>query len=396
MSLGKRMVFFAANLCSSTHLLIFVLFSSLFPCKSIIFVAQSYYRFALMRHTAIIIVLMVVFAQLLSAQIPLSSVNNLMRAGDVLYKVEVDYMDAGEAGIDQVWYLGQIGEGRKDVVQGIVAKGDTVTIMEKGHLCHYILRGDTLFEKGEQQRRSYRLYDTMRPLVRYPFQYGDSIAGRYRGEGREENLEVSVQGWGYTIADGAGILTDGYDTLHHVTRLRMSDDCIETYDNGQEIRVRRERYLWYCAGYRYPVMESVKWTDAAGVPTDSVTYLFLPVQQYSLGADMANDSLLTVLDMAEVIKDVGKNSIRELASIQVGLSSDGMTLTVDYALDGDTDIAFIAGDIVGNILANIRHESKGIGEWQECITLNRKPIGNVVMLNVQCQGQKMSMKVFKE
>ncbi len=104
-----------------------------------------------MRHTVIFIVLMVVFVQLLPAQMPLSSANNLMRVGNVLYKVEVDYMDAGEAGIDQVWYLGQIEKGRKDVVQGIVAKGDTVTIMEKDHLCHYILRGDTLFEKGKQR-----------------------------------------------------------------------------------------------------------------------------------------------------------------------------------------------------------------------------------------------------
>ena len=349
-----------------------------------------------MRHTVIFIVLMVVFVQLLPAQMPLSSANNVMRAGDVLYKVEVDYMDAGEAGIDQVWYLEQIEEGRKDVVQGIVAKGDTVTIMEKGNLCHYILRGDTLFEKGKQQRRSYRLYDTMRPLVRYPFQYGDSIAGIYRGGGQEENLEVSVQGWGYTVADGVGILTDGYDTLHHVTRLRMFDDCTETYDNGQEVRVRREHYLWYCAGYRYPVVESVKWMNAAGVPTDSVTYLFLPIQQYCLGEDVANDSLLTALDMAEALGNAGENTIAELASIHAGLSPDGMTLTVGYVLEADTDIAFIACDIMGNVLANIRYESKGTGEWQENVTLDRKPIGNVVMLNVQCRGHKMAMKVFKE
>ena len=100
--------------------------------------------------------------------------------------------------------------------------------------------------------------------------------------------------------------------------------------------------------------------------------------------------------MADALENVGENSIAELVSIHAELSSDGMTLTVGYVLETDTDIAFIACDIMGNVLANIRHESKGIGEWQERITLNRKPIGNVVMLNVQCQGQKMSMKVFKE
>lgn len=319
-----------------------------------------------------------------------------MRAGDVLYKMKIEYMNVGGAGINQTWVLGNIEENSKDIVQGIVTKGDTVTVLEKGNISHYILRGDTLFEKGAQQKRSYRLYDTMRPLVRYPFQYGDSIAGAYKGEGREENLDVSVRGWGYTVADGTGILTVGYDTLHHVTRLHLSDDCVETYDNQQEIHIKRERYLWYCAGYRYPVMESVKWLDASGVPTDSFTHLFLPVQQYSLDEDMANSTLLDSLNMAETLKNAEKNTIRELSSIQAGLSSEGMTLIVNYVLNADSDIAFIACDIVGNVLANIRYRSKGTGEWQEHITLNRKPIGNVVMLNVQCKNKKISMKVFEE
>ncbi|MBQ8360964.1 MAG: hypothetical protein IJX44_03345 [Bacteroidaceae bacterium] len=45
-------------------------------------------------------ILTMAFMQALSAQIPLSYSRNAMRTGDVLYKVKVDYVDAGTHGIN--------------------------------------------------------------------------------------------------------------------------------------------------------------------------------------------------------------------------------------------------------------------------------------------------------
>lgn len=340
-------------------------------------------------------ILMMMFMQGLSAQmLSLSRPHNALRAGDVLYKVKVDYVDAGASGIDQVWTLGEMTEQSKDIVQGIVSKGDTLTIMEKNHIRHFILCGDTLFAKGEQQRRAYRLYNVPRPLMRYPFHYGDSLSGNYNGRGRDENFELFVQGWGYTVADGTGILTDGEDTLHHITRLHMYDEYVEDYDGQAKIDFKRDHYLWFCAGYRYPVMESVRYMNASGVPIDSMTYLYLPVQQYSLGEDLANDSVLIQIEQAKTLGEEQECGISVLSNMQAGISSEGLRLTLDYSISTDCNISFIACDIVGNILGYSHYENKAAGEWQEAISLNRKPIGNVLMLNIQCGEEKISMKVF--
>lgn len=341
-------------------------------------------------------ILTMVFMQALSAQIPLSYSRNAMRTGDVLYKVKVDYVDAGTRGTNQVWRLGKATEQDKEVIQGIVSKGDTVSVMEKNHIRHFILQGDTLSAKGGQQRRAYRLYEACRPLMRYPFHYGDSVSGNYRGTGREENFNLTVHGWGYTVADGTGILTDGEDTLRHVIRLHMHDEYVEDYDGQTEIRFKCDHYLWFCAGYRYPVMESARYTDAAGMPTDSTTYLFLPVRQYVLGEDAANDSVLAQLDMAGALAKEQGNTISTLSSIQAEVSTDGAKLTVNYSLSADSDVSFVACDIIGNILGASQRVNKTSGDWQETIALSRKPIGNVLVLNVRCGEEKISMKVFIE
>lgn len=342
------------------------------------------------------IILSLVLVQGVLAQKSLSRTCNALRAGDILYKVKIPYVNAGEAGTDKIWTLGSPSEHHKDFLQGIVSKGDTITVLEKGNICHYIMSGDTLFDKGEQQRRTYRLYDVTRPLICYPFNYGDSISGNYEGKGRDENFDVTIQGWGYTVADGQGILTDGEDTLYHVTRLRMSDEHVENYGDGMEIHVKRDRHLWFCAGYRYPVMESCKWMDSNGTPTDSITYLLLPSLQYGLGEDEANDSVLNQLDIATIFDNTQENSISKLSSIQANLLMDGMSLTIDYTLDADADITFVACDMVGNILASSHYTDKTAGNWQEHMVLARKPVGGVLLLNVQSEEEKMSIKVFQK
>lgn len=341
-------------------------------------------------------ILAMAFMQALSAQIPLSYSRNAMRTGDVLYKVKVDYVDAGTHGINQVWHLGSVSEQDKEVIQGIVSKGDTVSVMEKGYISHFILQGDTLFAKGKQQRRSYRLYADGRPLIHYPFHYGDSISGNYSGVGRDENFDLTVHGWGYTIADGIGMLTDGEDTLRHVIRLHMHDEYVENYDRQAEICFKCDHYLWFCAGYRYPIMESIRCMDADGMPTDSATYLLLPIQQHILGEDAINDSLLLQLDTEEALAKERSNTISTLSSIQAEVSMDGGKLTVNYSLSADSDVSFVACDIIGNILGASQCVNKAGGDWQETIALNRKPIGNVLMLNIQCGEEKISMKVFIE
>lgn len=338
--------------------------------------------------------------QLVFAQMAINSETNMFRRGDRLCKVSVDYVSPGVSGENVVWSLGQITEQSEEYLQTIALSRDTIAIFEPSQIRHYLVLGDTLVDKGEQSRRAYCIYDHERPMLLYPFQYGDSISGMYSGKGKDENVRYSRNGFGYTIADGTGMLTDGEDTLKHIMRLHMFDDYIETYHTSDTARVHMQcdRYLWYCSGYRYPVQESFRWSMIIGnsiTPFDSITYLYLPVMQMDLPEDAANDSLLNELAMSDVIKAVQGSNEGALSSISANLSRDGMKLSISYTMTSAGNITFCACDILGNVLGYSHYENRDTGDWQEDLVLSRKPIGNTLMLNVRCGEQVQTMKVYQ-
>lgn len=346
-----------------------------------------------MRCSALIFII-IILGQKLSAQIPISHINNALRSGDVLCKIKVNFVDAGDSGENRIWTLGDIKKTNYDFFQGIVSNGDTIAVLDKERIMHYLMYGDTLFHKGEQQKRSYRLYEKMRPVICYPFQYGDSISGDYSGKGREENFNISAKGWGYTTADGTGIITDGIDSLHNITRLHLFDEYTENYGERMEVNIQRNCYVWYSAGYRYPVMESIMWKyinkDMTESPMDSVTYLFFPVQQKLLNKDAANDSVLSRLSITADTLSVPYKSITD---IKAHLSSDGMRVQLNYSLSDISDITFYICDIIGNKLGMSKYKNKGAGKYTEYITLQRKPAGNILILQIQCGNDVILQKI---
>ena len=315
-----------------------------------------------------------------------------MRNGDELRKVEVTYVNPGESGTDREWQLGTVSRQSKAYVQKVAAKGDTVAVFEPGRIVHYIYKGDTLCYKGEQSRRTYCLLDSMRPMLHDPFRYGDSISGSYMGKGMDENLKLTVTGWGYSVADGTGMLANAEDTVRHITRLHMFDDRTETYNGEYQERIILERYLWFRAGYRYPVMESVlrSWlqNDTTTVPLDSVTYLYLPDMQEELAEDAVNDSIRILLDC-----EVGASVIPAISNLQASLSADGSRLEVNFTLTEAGSMTFRACDVTGNMLGYAHYENLPEGDWKKSVELSRQPVGNTVMLNIDCGEQTMSLKI---
>lgn len=322
---------------------------------------------------------------------------NAPRHSDVLCKVEIPDVEVGERGEDAMWQIGRVKDDCPGFLQAIKSNGDTIAIYEEGRMLHFLVCNDTLYDKGVQSRRAHRVYDLERPALRYPFVYGDSIAGNYSGKGRYENTTYTVTGTGYTVADGMGVLTDGEDTLRHVTRLHLHDEY--TLDYGTDLAPQQlveERYLWYCAGYRYPVQETqlVSLRDGTDlVPVGSTAYLYLPVMQLEdLAEDEANAQLLAALAAADA-ESAENTPADAVSSVGATLSSDGMSLTIQYTLDADAPLSFIACDLTGSLLGSAHYESQPAGEWQEHISLTRRPLTGALMLNVQSGAQTLTLKV---
>lgn len=349
--------------------------------------------------TVILVCIVELLPQNLTAQSHISRSCNVMRQGDILCRMKVDYVEEGESGKETVWALGSIRKNDNAFLQSVISNGDTIAIFEKSCIRHFLMHGDTLSYKGSQQKRTYCFLDKERPILRFPFVYGDSISGDYEGQGRDDNVDFAIKGWGYTVADGTGTLIEGENTLSHIIRLHLFDDYVEDYGGQATIHNRCYRYLWYSTGYRYPVMESVRRVIVEDgkmeVPVDSVTYLYLPDQQYTLSQDDVNDSILNRLNTEDSYMRK-YNSISYIPSIKATLSEDGMHLIVDYSLLSATDITIRACDIYGYTIGLSHNDYKEAGKWQELITLNRKPIGKVLMLNIQCGEETMFLKVYHQ
>ena len=334
------------------------------------------------------------------AQVPLTRSANEFRHADRLNRVLVDYVQPDEGGSGQVWRLGQETKQSKGYLQSVASNGDTIAVFEPDRIVHYLVHGDTLWAKGEQQRRTYRICSTERPVLRYPFCYGDSIGGTFLAKGIDEGVDLIVSGWGYTVDDGTGLLTDGTDTLRHILRLHLMDDFTEDYDGKAQLHYLRHKYQWYMAGYRYPVQESIHWSLVEGddtvSPIDSVTYLYLPAMQQDLADDAVNDSIRQMVALWDAQNGEKSGGITAMQDIHSSLSPDGMTLTLDFTLsDGATTLTFITCDVMGNILGSATIDSPATGSYHEAISLSRKPIGNALMLNITCDNEKQTEKVYQ-
>ena len=330
------------------------------------------------------------------SQVPLTTSTNTLRHGDILCKIEVPYVEQGEKGSDAVWHLPAIPADGKEHLQAIRSNGDTTVIYERNRMLHFLVRGDTLYNKGEQSRRAYRILSQERPELVYPFQFGDSISGSYEGDCQYEGIRYAVSGSGYTVADGMGILTDGEDTLRHVLRLHLHDYFEDDYGNETTEHWSRDCFRWYCMGYRYPVMETVityRHDGAEQEQTGSATYLYLPVMQMELDEDVPNEELLARLEADGSNSQAGQGEEGSLASVDASLSSDGQSLTISYSLSSTSDIAFYACDIMGNVLGTSHYENREAGDWQECLTLSHRPIGNALMLSIRCGEDWSSKKI---
>ena len=350
-----------------------------------------------MKKKAIIPFLALLLSQLLFSQVQLTSSTNALRHGDFLCRVEVPYANEGQRGEGSVWMLPEIPDDSHDYFQSILSNGDTIVIYEEGRMQHFLVRGDTLYNKGEQSRRAYKIYSSERPELTYPFLYGDSLAGCYEGDCLYEGISYSVSGSGYTVADGQGMLTDGEDTLHHVMRIHLHDDFIDDYGDGVMEQKTTDCYRWYCMGYRYPVMETVVTYRQEGEEQSLIrdaTYLYLPVMQMELEEDVANEVLLAQLEAGGYGgQEGGQGGSGSLESVEATLSSNGQSLTINFSLSSNSDITFYACDIMGNMLGTSHYQNREPGEWQECLTLSRRPIGNALMLSIRCGEQWISMKV---
>ncbi|MCR4710050.1 MAG: hypothetical protein K5653_07335 [Clostridiales bacterium] len=343
------------------------------------------------------------------AQTSITYQYNGYRDGDKLYRIVADDTSLGDRGENCVWELPSAQKDDKFFKQTIILRNDSLTIVEGDLMLHYIATDKDLSMRGFQTREMYSVQNRLMPELKYPFAYGDSIAGTFSSKAvYYDTFPVEVEGYCYTVCDGRGVLTDGNQTLKDVLRVHHHNTVISEYDDedGDEkehvvSEVSEDKYLWYYAGCRYPVMDTriITCKENGGTVSDTTyTSLYMPDLQLSeLAYDDANSRLIAQREALEQSPDPdGNGNDREIPfpiKMSASLQPGNREIRLNYQVSEDISATFYACDLAGRVLGSSTHASLSQGEHHETLVLENRPINNIVMLAIIVGDRKEVIKV---
>ncbi|GHT74120.1 hypothetical protein AGMMS50262_06470 [Bacteroidia bacterium] len=282
----------------------------------------------------ITVLLLAGIPSLLSAQPVLRSELNMFRAGDILYKQQVEYKDPGRTGASVLWDFSQLNVVNDEYeLRYFAGEQEGITGMEHLTLYHYSLRNDSLLLLGFENQTTQLKNRQPELLLHFPVNYGDTAGSYFYGHGKYGNrLELDEMGTIATAADSYGMMIlPSKDTLKQVLRTRtlkviaeesrpigeeyyykdtaaiqLPADSIDFRLATDSVLFVVETFRWYEKGYRYPVFETVRsWEqhrDSLDHEFLATAFFYPPQEQYFLSEDEANSAVLEAME-EEAITD---------------------------------------------------------------------------------------------
>ncbi|MCF0179966.1 MAG: hypothetical protein HUJ97_06960, partial [Bacteroidales bacterium] len=270
--------------------------------------------------------------------------SSIRHLGNIVYRIEIPYVEPGAKGAESIWSLPKIPDNGLEYLQLINSSVDTLIIYEKGKKLDYYTYKYIVYEQADKGSHNYNIYSQMRPYLKTPYQYRDSVYGYSIGNDRNGNGGYPVHGFGYSVVEGIGGLTDGETTIKDVALIHHCSDITYKYSDGTTERHKEDRYMWYCSGCAYAFMESVntaRYEKDDLVPITRVSNLYLPYVQLDPLVTTARSQLLAELAIADAAREALslKQGVGAISAIDATLSSDGRIVTVNYQLSSDSDIS---------------------------------------------------------
>jgi len=226
-----------------------------------------------------------IFAIVCSSALPvfgqLNALHNHLRAGDVLLKQQVEYVNPGSAGADRLWNFSKLKTVNDEYTLEYALpplEGDSVYIMggkrylkenvkedelivgtEHNTMYYYRQTDDSLLQTGHENPSVVLNYTSPLAILRFPLNYGQSISSAYQSKGLYSGtMDIKTEGTVTTTADAYGkMLLPSGDTLDLVLRVKTlqtifdvpkdGSNTAETGNAGKQLEI----YRWYSKGYRY-------------------------------------------------------------------------------------------------------------------------------------------------
>ena len=343
------------------------------------------------------------------AQTSIKSEYNGFRDGDRLYRIVVNDAPPGNRGQNCVWELPSAKKDDSVFKQAIYLKNDSLTIIEGDLMLHYYATDKEVSMRGFQTRDMCSVQDRALPELKYPFTYGDSIAGTYSRKTTYYNtFTIEGEGSCYTVCDGWGVLTDGSETMKDVLRVHHHNTIVSEYNNedGDTVEpvkseVTEDKYLWYCSGCRYPVMDTriINCKENGKVVADTTfTSLYMPKLQASeLVYDEANSQLIALKEALENSSNQESSDNDDETPFPITMSATLQPghgeILLNYTVAEDTDATFYAYDLAGRLLGFAAHALLSKGEYHETMVLKNQPVNGIVMLTMVVGNRPEVIKV---
>lgn len=345
----------------------------------------------------------------------LNSQHNHFRAGDVLIKQQVEFVDPGEPGVNKVWDFSKLKtvndeytltyaipplEGDSVYIFGSerfdrkrVAEDELIVGTEHNTMYYYRMVNDSLIQCGHENPTIQLEYTSPMLLMKYPLGYGQTTTSSYTSKGLYSGkIEMATKGEMTTTADAFGsmILPSG-DSISPVLRIKTLQTIYDIPDEysieGTEASKGRvlETCRWYSKGYRYPVFETVRSTNLNDNSEEFSTAFFFPPQEHLyLDTDPDNLALLEELwDIDEnqepIEEQVEMISIDDLLTCKIYPNPVESFMTLEYELKEDAQITFDLYSVEGMPVKKIKTKNQKAGFYQEQIDCSNLHPRNYVL-----------------
>ena len=201
----------------------------------------------------------------LFAQTSLTYKNNALLPGDASNYREVQFVDPGNAGPNQVWDFSKIQYKGKDAastiqpasMQKVSGAGDYNLLLNENGYDYFMNSTEArLEERGytSQEKKMTLTYSVPVVKMKYPFFYGDQFTAPFTGVAFfSETNRIDFGGDMTVSADAYGTLVLPEMTVPNTLRVKSVKKGLQISMCGStEINI--VKYSWFAAGYRYPLM----------------------------------------------------------------------------------------------------------------------------------------------
>ena len=300
------------------------------------------------------------------------------QAIDSLQKSQIRYFSPGKGGKQKVWdFTDKLKSKQSLQVTFMTDSTGVLSVNEPGRINSYRVTNDSLILIASESPLEKRDYVVNKFSKKFPLVYGDSVSMPFRCEGvycgdhpfREAGMTtVKVDG------EGSLVLAEN-DTLRNVRRVHTIDVyfvCMDrdsaALDTARLTQVIDERYEWYQADGRYPIIEDVTSTTYYNmnvVGTTKYAYCNLPEAETELyvtsDEDSDGDEQAGFADGGQATADI----------IHYQVETQGGNIVISYDLDADATIQTIVANHMGMLCSS--------RQWTQ-------PAGQGYMSQIDCTG----------